>query len=111
MYLFYEDGMRETIISRPDWKVRVSARSLANIYASENHDRRDYPISWDKVYFDDGARSNARPFTGQSGKLNDQSQPSVTLHETVEPVTKKTPSLAPSPLIWARICLPLSALS
>ncbi|KAK4032249.1 bacterial alpha-L-rhamnosidase-domain-containing protein [Parachaetomium inaequale] len=68
LHLFYPDGQRETIISGPDWKIRASATSLANIYASETHDRRE-------------------------GKLAYQSQPPVTLHETVHPVSTKT--LAP----------------
>lgn len=90
VHLFYEDGARETIISGPDWKVRASATSLANIYASENHDRREYPAGWDNISFDDSAWADAKPLTGPRGKLKYQSQPPVTLHETVEPVSKKT---------------------
>lgn len=90
IHLFYEDGTRETVISGPDWKVRASATSLANIYASENHDRREYPAGWDDVSFDDSTWSDAKPLTGPRGKLKYQSQPPVTLHETVQPVSKKT---------------------
>lgn len=90
VHLFYEDGSRETIISGPDWKVRKSATSLANIYASENHDRREYPVGWDTAAFDDKDWDDAKPLTGPRGKLRYQSQPPVTLHEKVQPVSTKT---------------------
>lgn len=90
VHLFYEDGSRETVISGPDWKVRASATSLANIYASENHDRREYPVGWDTPAFDDKAWDDAKPLTGPRGKLRYQSQPPVTLHERVRPVSTKT---------------------
>jgi hypothetical protein len=90
LHLFYPNGQRETIISGPDWKIRASATLLANIYASETHDRRDYPVGWDNVSFDDTTWSHAKPLTGPRGKLAYQSQPPVTLHETVHPVSKKT---------------------
>lgn len=93
LHLFYEDGRRETIISGPDWKVRASATTLANIYASETHDRREYPFDWDTVSFDDASWTQAKPLTGPRGKLRYQSQPPVTLHETVQPVSTRT--LAP----------------
>ncbi|KAK3897252.1 bacterial alpha-L-rhamnosidase-domain-containing protein [Staphylotrichum tortipilum] len=93
LHLFYPDGRRETLISGPDWKVRASATSLANIYASETHDRREYPVGWDATSFDDAAWAQAKPLTGPRGKLSYQSQPPVTLHETIHPVSTKT--LAP----------------
>jgi hypothetical protein len=93
LHLFYPDGRQETIISGPDWKVRASATSLANIYASETHDRREYPIGWDTVSFDDAAWPQAKPLTGPRGKLAYQSQPPVTLHETIQPIS--TTTLAP----------------
>lgn len=93
LHLFYEDGRQETLISGPDWKVRASATSLANIYSSETHDRREYPVDWDTASFDDATWSQAKPLTGPRGRLSYQSQPPVTLHETVHPVSTKT--LAP----------------
>ncbi|KAK4122706.1 glycoside hydrolase family 78 protein [Parathielavia appendiculata] len=90
LHLFYEDGRRETVISGPDWKVRASATSLANVYASETHDKREYPVGWDAASFDDSAWTCAKPLTGPRGKLAYQSQPPVMLHETVLPVSKKT---------------------
>jgi hypothetical protein len=90
LHLFYQDGRRETIISGPDWKIRASATSLANIYASETHDKREYPVGWDAPFFDDAAWPHAKPVTGPRGKLAYQSQPPVTLHETVRPVSTKT---------------------
>ncbi|KAK3080718.1 hypothetical protein LTS18_013807, partial [Coniosporium uncinatum] len=53
LHLFYEDGKHEVIVSDPDWKIRKSATTLANIYASETHDRRGYPNGWDSPGFDD----------------------------------------------------------
>ncbi len=93
LHLFYHDGRRETLISGPDWKVRASATSLANIYASETHDRREYPVGWDSPSFDDATWAPAKPLTGPRGKLSYQSQPPVTLHETIQPVSTRT--LAP----------------
>ncbi|KAK2761418.1 alpha-l-rhamnosidase [Colletotrichum kahawae] len=90
LHLFYEDGSRETIITGPDWKTRKSATALANIYASENKDFRSYPAGWDAPGFDDAEWKPATPVTGPRGKLKYQSQPPVTLHETFEPVSKKS---------------------
>lgn len=93
LHLFYEDGRQETLISGPDWKVRASATSLANIYSSETHDKREYPVGWDTASFDDATWAQAKPLTGPRGRLSYQSQPPVDLHETVHPVSTKT--LAP----------------
>ncbi|KAL2134794.1 hypothetical protein VTI74DRAFT_10778 [Chaetomium olivicolor] len=90
LHLFFDDGRRETIISSPDWKVRASATSLANIYASETHDKRQYPAGWDTVSFDDATWPHAKPLTGTRGRLAYQRQPPVTLHEVFHPMSKKT---------------------
>ncbi|KAI8254602.1 hypothetical protein K4K58_006270 [Colletotrichum sp. SAR11_239] len=90
LHLFYDDGSRETIITGPDWKTRKSATTLANIYASENKDFRSYPAGWDAPGFDESEWKPATPVTGPRGKLKYQSQPPVTLHETFEPVSKKS---------------------
>ncbi|KAL4924812.1 bacterial alpha-L-rhamnosidase-domain-containing protein [Aspergillus undulatus] len=90
VHIHYEDGSLETIVSDPSWKVRESATTLANIYASEDHDRRAYPIGWDAPGFDDGTWTDAKPLTGPRGKLRYQSQPPVVLHNTFNPVATKT---------------------
>ncbi|KAL4876367.1 bacterial alpha-L-rhamnosidase-domain-containing protein [Aspergillus karnatakaensis] len=86
VHVHYEDGSHETIISDPTWKVRKSATTLANIYASEDHDRRLYPIGWDAAGYDDSEWAPAKPLTGPRGKLRYQSQPPVILHNTFTPV-------------------------
>ncbi|KFA81685.1 hypothetical protein S40288_07234 [Stachybotrys chartarum IBT 40288] len=89
VHVHYEDGTHECIISDPSWSVRKSATSLANIYASENHDRREYPWGWDAPGFNADGWSPAKPVTGPRGKLRYQSQPPVVLHDTFEPVSQK----------------------
>ncbi|KAL3471149.1 bacterial alpha-L-rhamnosidase-domain-containing protein [Aspergillus californicus] len=86
IHVHYTDSSHETIISDPSWKVRNSATTLANIYASEDHDRRLYPVGWDTPGYDDGAWASAKPLTGPRGKLRYQSQPPVILHNTFTPV-------------------------
>jgi len=49
--LFYEDGSHDVLCTGPDWTVRASATALANIHASEDHDRRLYPVGWDAPGF------------------------------------------------------------
>ena len=90
LHLFYDDGTHETTISGPDWTTRKSATTLANIYASETHDRRAYPRGWDTASFDDAEWTAAKPVTGPRGELRYQRQPPVTLHEVFEPVSSKT---------------------
>ncbi|KAF2008856.1 glycoside hydrolase family 78 protein [Aaosphaeria arxii CBS 175.79] len=91
LHLFFEDGSRETIITGPDWKIRTSATTLANIYSSETKDFRQYPVGWEHPGFiEDEEWKNATPVTGPRGKLKYQSQPPVILHETFEPVDTKT---------------------
>ncbi|KAI9675878.1 MAG: hypothetical protein M1822_008887 [Bathelium mastoideum] len=91
LHLSYEDGSRETLTTDPSWKVRKSATTLANIYASEDHDRRQYPEGWDTPGFDDSSWQGAKPLTGPRGKLRYQSQPPVVLHETFQPVKTHSP--------------------
>ncbi|EOA84311.1 glycoside hydrolase family 78 protein [Exserohilum turcica Et28A] len=88
IHLFYKDGPRETVTTGPDWRLRKSATTLANIYSSETKDLRAYPTGWDAPGFkEDDQWSNATPVTGPRGKLKYQSQPPVVLHETFEPVS------------------------
>ncbi|KAJ5713703.1 alpha-L-rhamnosidase [Penicillium malachiteum] len=91
LHLFYKDGTSETIISDPTWSVRKSATTLANIYASETHDRRLYPHGWDSPAFDNSSWAPAKPLTGPRGHLSYQTQPPVVLHETFEPVRRYSP--------------------
>lgn len=86
MHLFYDDGSREVITTGPDWKVRKSATTLANIYSSETKDLRAYPTGWDVSGFEEGNQwKAATPVTGPRGKLKYQSQPPVILHESYKP--------------------------
>jgi hypothetical protein len=89
IHVHYDDGSHECITSDTSWKVRKSATGLANIYASENHDRRQYPWGWDAPGFDDAEWNQAKPLTGPRGKLHYQSQPPVVQHETIVPVSQK----------------------
>lgn len=90
IHLFYENGTHDIIISGPDWKTRKSATSLANIYASEDHDRRLYPNGWDTPSFDDNDWTLAKPLTGPRGELRYQHQPAVTRQDVLEPKTVRT---------------------
>ncbi|PVH99981.1 glycoside hydrolase family 78 protein [Periconia macrospinosa] len=90
VHLFYEDGRRETLTTGPDWKLRKSATTLANIYSSETKDLGAYPTGWDAPGFqEDYQWKDATPVTGPRGKLRYQSQPPVVLHETFEPVSSE----------------------
>ncbi|KAJ3530149.1 hypothetical protein NM208_g9452 [Fusarium decemcellulare] len=90
IHAHYPDGTHECIVSDPSWKVRDSATTLANIYASEDHDRRVYPDGWDEPGFDDASWQSAKPLTGPRGKLHYQSQHPVVLHDKFVPITQKT---------------------
>lgn len=90
LHLFYEDSTHDIIISGPDWKTRKSATSLANIYASEDHDRRQYPKGWDTADFNDESWTPAKPVTGPRGELRYQHQPAVTRQEIFEPKSIRT---------------------
>ncbi|PYH47058.1 alpha-L-rhamnosidase [Aspergillus saccharolyticus JOP 1030-1] len=91
LHLFYEDGEHTTLISDPTWRVSKSATLLANIYASETHDRRLYPTGWDAPGFDDAHWAPAKPLTGPRGHIFYQTQPPVVLHETFAPVKTHSP--------------------
>ncbi|TGO41596.1 hypothetical protein BHYA_0019g00250 [Botrytis hyacinthi] len=82
LHLFYEDGSH---------RFAPSATLLANIYASETHDRRLYPIGWDASGFDDSSWKPAKGLTGPRGALKYQSQPPVVLHETFTPIKETSP--------------------
>lgn len=91
LHLFYEDGSHVVEISDDKWRVAPSATLLANIYASETHDRRLYPIGWDAPGFDDSSWKPAKGLTGPRGALKYQSQPPVILHETFRPIKETSP--------------------
>lgn len=96
LHLIYDDGTHDIIISDSDWRVKKSATTLANIYASETHDRRLYPIGWDAPGFDQSSWTPAKGLTGPRGFLKYQSQPPVVRHETFEPelgVTSPKPGI------------------
>jgi len=91
LHLFYPDRSHEVITTGPDWSIRKSATTLANIYSSETKDLRAYPTGWDAPGFqEDEQWKPATPVTGPRGKLKYQSQPPVVLHETFEPRSTKT---------------------
>lgn len=91
LHLFYDDGSHETLISDPTWSVKKSATTLANIYASETHDRRLYPDNWDNIGFSGEGWNSAKPLTGPRGHIYYQTQPPVVLHETFSPVKRYSP--------------------
>ncbi|PVH74648.1 glycoside hydrolase family 78 protein [Cadophora sp. DSE1049] len=91
LHLFYPDGTHDIIKSDSDWQVRKSATTLANIYASETHDRRHYPVGWDSAGFDATSWKPAKGLTGPRGFLKYQSQPPVTRHETFESISTTSP--------------------
>ncbi|KAL5330550.1 hypothetical protein ACEPPN_000068 [Leptodophora sp. 'Broadleaf-Isolate-01'] len=91
LHLFYPDGTHDIIISDSNWQVRKSATTLANIYASETHDRRQYPLGWDAPAFDASSWKPAKGLTGPRGFLKYQSQPPVIRHETFESISTTSP--------------------
>ncbi|CAK7234897.1 hypothetical protein SBRCBS47491_009104 [Sporothrix bragantina] len=102
IHVHYDDGTHTCIISDPTWRVRKSATTLANVYASENYDATLYPVGWDTPAFDqtiiDAEWSPAKPLTGPRGKLRYQSQPPVVLHNTFVPVSQMT--VAPGVVVF-----------
>ncbi|KAH7382048.1 glycoside hydrolase family 78 protein [Cadophora sp. MPI-SDFR-AT-0126] len=91
LHLFYPDGTHDIIKSDSDWQVRKSATTLANIYASETHDRRQYPVELDAAGFDASSWKPAKGLTGPRGFLKYQSQPPVTRHETFNSISTTSP--------------------
>jgi hypothetical protein len=91
LHLFFRDGRHEILKSDDSWRVRKSATTLANIYASETHDRREYPLGWDSSGFDESSWAPAKGLTGPRGFLRLQSQPPVVKHETFQPIKVTTP--------------------
>ncbi|CZR66690.1 uncharacterized protein PAC_16591 [Phialocephala subalpina] len=91
LHLIYGDGTHNVIISDNSWRVMKSATTLANIYASETHDRRLYPIGWDAPGFDESSWKPAKGLTGPRGFLKYQSQPPVVKHETFESISTTSP--------------------
>jgi hypothetical protein len=91
IHLFYPDGTHDVLISDSSWSVRKSATTLANIYASEDHDRRQFPAGWEAPEFDDASWAPAKGLTGPRGFLKYQSQPPVVRHESFQPVSPTSP--------------------
>lgn len=98
LHLIYEDGTKDNIISGPDWKVRKSATTLANINMSEDYDARLLPIGWDTASFDDANWDAAQPLTGPRGELRYQHQPPVTIQNIFEP--KSISAVRPGTVVY-----------
>jgi hypothetical protein len=91
LHLRYHDGSRDVLMTGADWRVKQSATTLANVYASEVHDRPLYPRGWDAPGFDDAGWLPAKLLTGPRGQLRYQSQPPLVLHETISPIAMRIP--------------------
>lgn len=91
LHLFFPDGSHEIIVSDANWKVKKSATTLANVYASETHDRRLYPTCWDLNSYDDRAWASAEGLRGPRGFLRYQSQPPIVRRDYLKPVAVKSP--------------------
>ncbi|KAI9732671.1 MAG: hypothetical protein M1834_004008 [Cirrosporium novae-zelandiae] len=91
LHLFYPDGNHQILFTDTEWRVKRSATTLANVYASETHDRRLYPWGWDSPGFDDSSWAPAKHLTGPRGQLRYQRQPPLVLHDTFKPVSTRTP--------------------
>ncbi|MCX8476250.1 MAG: family 78 glycoside hydrolase catalytic domain [Sphingomonas sp.] len=53
------DGAVERIATDSEWRHRQSPITLSEIYAGEDHDRRDWPQGWSAPGFDDGGWERA----------------------------------------------------
>ena len=55
------DGAVERIATNSEWRHRQSPITLSEIYAGEDHDRREWPQDWSAFGFDDGTWERAWP--------------------------------------------------
>nr|WP_294816442.1 alpha-L-rhamnosidase [uncultured Sphingomonas sp.] len=63
------DGAMDRIVTDAEWRHRQSPITLSEIYAGEDHDRRDWPQGWSAPGFDDGAWDRAWPAPAPAAQL------------------------------------------
>lgn len=63
------DGVLERIATDSEWRHRQSPITLSEIYAGEDHDRRDWPRGWSVPGFDDEGWDRAWPAPAPAAQL------------------------------------------
>jgi alpha-L-rhamnosidase len=63
------DGAVRRIATDSEWRHRQSPITLSEIYAGEDHDRRDWPQGWSAPGFDDGGWDRAWPAPAPAAQL------------------------------------------
>ena len=84
----YTDGSTETIISDTTWRMSIDGPIRANSeYDGEIYDARREFNGWNKAGFDDLKWETARKAQAPCGKLQSQTNPNITIMETIRPVS------------------------
>lgn len=91
-HIEYEDNSIQYVQTESEqWKVCVSATTLANVYGSENFDARLYPEGWYESAFDDSTWSKAKVVVSPKGKLVSQNQPPIIVESVYNTIRIEEP--------------------
>lgn len=88
LYLEYEDGTTELIVTDDTWKTSDSPVISNNIYSGEVIDARLEKQGWDISGYEDSAWKNAKNTSPPAGRLTAQKMPAIKLLDVIKPITR-----------------------
>ncbi|MBM7566169.1 alpha-L-rhamnosidase [Paenibacillus sacheonensis] len=112
LYVRYEDGTEETIVSDASWKESKGPILFSDFLMGESYDARLEHRGWNEAGFDDSAWRSPHAFGGFKGWIQAQISPPIRVMEVMEQIAEQ--KLAPGTRLvdigqnmvgWARIRL------
>ena len=88
LYLDYEDGTTDLIVSDDTWKTTASPIQSNNIYSGEVIDARLEKQGWDINGYNDSEWENAKTTSPPGGILTAQKMPAIKLQEVIKPIAR-----------------------
>jgi alpha-L-rhamnosidase len=89
IYVEYENGNKEMIVTDKSWKTAASPIVFNNIYSGEYYDARLEQTGWNKPGFDYSKWKNAIQCLPAAGKLTAQMMPPVRITSEIKPISVK----------------------
>ncbi|RKP58289.1 alpha-L-rhamnosidase [Cohnella endophytica] len=89
LYVRYEDGTEETIVSDSSWKESKGPIAFSDFLMGESYDARLEHDGWNEAGFDDSAWRSPHVYGDFKGWINAQISPPIRVVEEKEPITEQ----------------------
>ncbi|MGD8777380.1 MAG: family 78 glycoside hydrolase catalytic domain [Ignavibacteria bacterium] len=85
IWIEYENGVIDSIVTSPDWKVSSGAIQYDNVYAGETYDARSEKDGWNENGYDDSLWLNASIVKSPNDSLRSQMLPPIKRRGVITP--------------------------